>query len=83
MKYTAEQIEEKVIDCIHAFGFGKEKIISSSTKPYDELGMDSLDMLELIEAVETQLEVIVDTSNHVHLTLTTVNDIVELFKKQF
>jgi acyl carrier protein len=73
---TQNEIETKVIECIKAFGHDKGKEITSATKPYDELGMDSLDMLELIEAMETQLNI--TFTDGVHKEVKTIGEFAKL-----
>lgn len=79
---TEGKIESTVIEVFEKYGhrLPMGKIVSHTTKCYTELGMDSLDMLVVIESVEEQLGVLIDTSKNEHLKFETVGDLVNAFK---
>lgn len=64
MKYNLDNVTGKVIDNIHALGFGSTEI---PTKPEDklndDLGMDSLDVMELSIELEKEFGVPLELSS--------------------
>jgi len=53
---TTEQIESRVIDALASFGPDKSQISRSST--FEELDIDSLDLVELAQIVEDEYGVV-------------------------
>ena len=66
-----EEIEEKVVLFIHAAGIGLTMDINTETKLGNELGMDSLDVLALINDLEKDQDIVLnyDATNEKDLTV--------------
>ncbi len=71
---TAEQVEARVIDALASFGPDKSQITRSST--FEELDIDSLDLVELAQIVEDEYGVVLKGEDMKGLT--TVGDAIDL-----
>ena len=71
---TTEQVEARVIDAIASFGPDKSQISRSST--FEELDIDSLDLVELAQIVEDEYGVVLKGEDMKGLQ--TVGDAIDL-----
>jgi acyl carrier protein len=71
---THEQVEARVIDALASFGPDKSQITSEST--FEELDIDSLDLVELAQIVEDEYGVVLKGEDMKELK--TVGDAVDL-----
>ncbi len=71
---TTEQIETRVIDALASFGPDKSQISRSST--FEELDIDSLDLVELAQIVEDEYGVVLKGEDMKELR--TVGDAIDL-----
>ena len=71
---TTEQVEARVIDALASFGPDKSQISRSST--FEELDIDSLDLVELAQIVEDEYGVVLKGDDMKGLT--TVGDAIDL-----
>jgi len=71
---TTEQIESRVIDALASFGPDKSQISRSST--FEELDIDSLDLVELAQIVEDEYGVVLKGEDMKGLQ--TVGDAIDL-----
>ncbi len=71
---TTEQVEARVIDALASFGPDKSQITRSST--FEELDIDSLDLVELAQIVEDEYGVVLKGEDMKGLT--TVGDAIDL-----
>ena len=71
---TNEQIEARVIDALASFGPDRSQISRGST--FEELDIDSLDLVELAQIVEDEYGVVLKGEDMKELT--TVGDAVDL-----
>ena len=71
---TTEQVEARVIDAVANFGPDKSQITRSST--FEELDIDSLDLVELAQIVEDEYGVVLKGEDMKGLT--TVGDAIDL-----
>jgi acyl carrier protein len=71
---TTEQVEARVVDALASFGPDKSQITRSST--FEELDIDSLDLVELAQIVEDEYGVVLkgDDMKGLH----TVGDAIDL-----
>jgi acyl carrier protein len=71
---TTEQVETRVIDALASFGPDKSQISRSST--FEELDIDSLDLVELAQIVEDEYGVVLKGDDMKGLE--TVGDAIDL-----
>ena len=71
---TTEQVETRVIDALASFGPDKSQIARSST--FEELDIDSLDLVELAQIVEDEYGVVLKGEDMKGLQ--TVGDAIDL-----
>jgi len=71
---TMEQVEARVIDALASFGPDKSQISRSST--FEELDIDSLDLVELAQIVEDEYGVVLKGEDMKGLE--TVGDAIDL-----
>jgi acyl carrier protein len=71
---SKEQIEQRVIDALVEFGEERENL--TPTARFEDLEVDSLDLVELAQIVEDEYGVELKDSDLDHVK--TVNDVVEL-----
>ena len=71
---TMEQVEARVIDALASFGPDKSQISRSST--FEELDIDSLDLVELAQVVEDDYSVVLKGEDMKELK--TVGDAIDL-----
>ena len=71
---TTEQVESRVIDALASFGPDKSQIARSST--FEELDIDSLDLVELAQIVEDEYGVVLKGEDMKELK--TVGDAIDL-----
>jgi acyl carrier protein len=71
---TTEQVEARVIDALASFGPDKSQITRSST--FEELDIDSLDLVELAQIVEDEYGVVLKGEDMKGLQ--TVGDAIDL-----
>jgi acyl carrier protein len=71
---TSEQVEARVIDALASFGPDKSQIVRSST--FEELDIDSLDLVELAQIVEDEYGVVLKGEDMKELQ--TVGDAIDL-----
>jgi acyl carrier protein len=71
---TTEQVETRVIDALASFGPDKSQINRSST--FEELDIDSLDLVELAQIVEDEYGVVLKGEDMKGLQ--TVGDAIDL-----
>ena len=71
---TMEQVEARVIDALASFGPDKSQISRSST--FEELDIDSLDLVELAQVVEDDYGVVLKGEDMKELK--TVGDAIDL-----
>jgi acyl carrier protein len=71
---TTEQVEARVIDALASFGPDKSQISRSST--FEELDIDSLDLVELAQIVEDEYGVVLKGEDMKELQ--TVGDAIDL-----
>ncbi len=71
---TTEQVEARVIDALASFGPDKSQITRSST--FEELDIDSLDLVELSQIIEDEYGVVLKGDDMKQLS--TVGDAVDL-----
>jgi acyl carrier protein len=71
---TTEQVEARVIDALASFGPDKSQISRSST--FEELDIDSLDLVELAQIVEDEYGVVLKGEDMKGLE--TVGDAIDL-----
>ena len=71
---TTEQVEARVIDALASFGPDKSQIARSST--FEELDIDSLDLVELAQIVEDEYGVVLKGEDMKGLQ--TVGDAIDL-----
>ncbi len=71
---TTEQVEARVIDALASFGPDKSQITREST--FEELDIDSLDLVELAQIVEDEYGVVLKGEDMKELK--TVGDAVDL-----
>jgi len=71
---TSQQVEARVIDALASFGPDKSQIIREST--FEELDIDSLDLVELAQIVEDEYGVVLRAEDMKELK--TVGDAIEL-----
>ncbi len=71
---TTEQVEARVIDALASFGPDKSQISRTST--FEELDIDSLDLVELAQIVEDEYGVVLKGEDMKELT--TVGDAIDL-----
>lgn len=73
-------MKEKIIGIVNELQFSVIKSDEDLDKPFDELGLDSLDVAEICMEVETRLEVTfydgydIDKTNSVNDLIKAVND---------
>jgi acyl carrier protein len=75
---TTEQVEARVIDALASFGPDKSQITRSST--FEELDIDSLDLVELAQIVEDEYGVVLKGEDMKGLQ--TVGDAVDLISSR-
>jgi acyl carrier protein len=75
---SASDIEAKVLEAIEELG-GPEISSISSTTTFEEIDVDSLDLVELGQIMEEQLDVTLETSDISELK--TIADAVELVRR--
>jgi len=75
---SATDIEAKVLEAIEELG-GPEASTISSTTTFEEIDVDSLDLVELGQIMEEQLDVTLETSDISELK--TIADAVELVRR--
>jgi acyl carrier protein len=75
---SANDIEAKVLEAIEELG-GPEASTISSTTTFEDIDVDSLDLVELGQIMEEQLEVTLETSDISELK--TIADAVELVRR--
>jgi acyl carrier protein len=71
---TTEQVEARVVDALASFGPDKSQIIRTST--FEELDIDSLDLVELAQIVEDEYGVVLKGEDMKGLQ--TVGDAIDL-----
>ncbi len=71
---TTEQVEARVIDALASFGPDKDQITRTST--FEELDIDSLDLVELAQIVEDEYGVVLKGEDMKELK--TVGDAIDL-----
>ncbi|HEY2437799.1 MAG TPA: acyl carrier protein [Solirubrobacteraceae bacterium] len=71
---TNQQVETRVIDALASFGPDKSQITREST--FEELDIDSLDLVELAQIVEDEYGVVLKGEDMKELS--TVGDAIEL-----
>ena len=71
---TTEQVEARVVDALASFGPDKSQIARSST--FEELDIDSLDLVELAQIVEDEYGVVLKGEDMKELK--TVGDAIDL-----
>jgi acyl carrier protein len=71
---TTEQVEARVIDALASFGPDKDQIHRTST--FEELDIDSLDLVELAQIVEDEYGVVLKGEDMKELK--TVGDAIDL-----
>ena len=71
---TNEQVEARVTDALASFGPDKSQITRSST--FEELDIDSLDLVELSQIIEDEYDVVLKGDDMKQLS--TVGDAVDL-----
>jgi acyl carrier protein len=71
---TTEQVEARVVDALASFGPDKSQIAPSST--FEELDIDSLDLVELAQIVEDEYGVVLKGEDMKGLQ--TVGDAIDL-----
>jgi acyl carrier protein len=71
---TTEQIETRVVDALASFGPDKSQITRSAT--FEELDIDSLDLVELAQIVEDEYGVVLKGEDMKELQ--TVGDAIDL-----
>jgi acyl carrier protein len=71
---TTEQVEARVVDALASFGPDKSQITRSST--FEELDIDSLDLVELAQIVEDEYGVVLKGEDMKGLQ--TVGDAIDL-----
>jgi len=71
---TTEQVEARVVDALASFGPDKSQIARSST--FEELDIDSLDLVELAQIVEDEYGVVLKGEDMKGLQ--TVGDAIDL-----
>ena len=71
---TKEQVQDRVVEALASFGPDASQITSSAT--FEELDIDSLDLVELAQIVEDEYGVILKGEDMKELK--TVGDVVEL-----
>lgn len=71
---TTEQVETRVVDALASFGPDKSQITRSST--FEELDIDSLDLVELAQIVEDEYGVVLKGEDMKGLQ--TVGDAIDL-----
>jgi acyl carrier protein len=71
---TKEQVQERVVEALASFGPDASQIVSSAT--FEELDIDSLDLVELAQIVEDEYGVVLKGEDMKELK--TVGDAVEL-----
>jgi acyl carrier protein len=74
MSITKEQVQERVVEALASFGPDVDSITSSAT--FEELDIDSLDLVELAQIVEDEYGVVLKGEDMKELR--TVGDVVEL-----
>ena len=74
MSVTTEQVESRVIETLASFGPDQSQITRSAT--FEELDIDSLDLVELAQVVEEEYGVVLKGEDMKELK--TVGDAVEL-----
>jgi acyl carrier protein len=75
---TTEQVEARVIDALASFGPDKSQISRSST--FEELDIDSLDLVELAQIVEDEYGVVLKGEDMKGLQ--TVGDAIDLISSR-
>jgi acyl carrier protein len=75
---TTEQVEVRVIDALASFGPDKSQIKRSST--FEELDIDSLDLVELAQIVEDEYGVVLKGEDMKELQ--TVGDAIDLISSR-
>ena len=75
---TTEQVEARVIDALASFGPDKSQITRSST--FEELDIDSLDLVELAQIVEDEYGVVLKGEDMKGLQ--TVGDAIDLISSR-
>jgi acyl carrier protein len=75
---TTEQVETRVIDALASFGPDKSQINRSST--FEELDIDSLDLVELAQIVEDEYGVVLKGEDMKELQ--TVGDAIDLISSR-
>jgi acyl carrier protein len=75
---TTEQVEARVVDALASFGPDKSQITRSST--FEELDIDSLDLVELAQIVEDEYGVVLKGEDMKGLQ--TVGDAVDLISSR-
>ena len=75
---TMEQVEARVIDALASFGPDKSQISRSST--FEELDIDSLDLVELAQIVEDEYGVVLKGEDMKELK--TVGDAIDLIAER-
>ena len=75
---TMEQVEARVIDALASFGPDKSQISRSST--FEELDIDSLDLVELAQIVEDEYGVVLTGEDMKELK--TVGDAVDMITER-
>jgi acyl carrier protein len=71
---TAEQVQERVIEALASFGPEADQITPSST--FEELDIDSLDLVELAQIVEDEYGIVLKGEDMKDLR--TVGDAIDL-----
>ncbi|MFZ0092070.1 MAG: acyl carrier protein [Solirubrobacteraceae bacterium] len=74
MSVTTEQVENRVVDTLASFGPDKSQITRTAT--FEELDIDSLDLVELAQVVEDEYGVVLKGEDMKDLK--TVGDAVDL-----
>ncbi len=74
MSVTTDQVEARVVDALASFGPDKSQITREST--FEELDVDSLDLVELAQIVEDEYGVVLKGDDMKDLR--TVGDVIDL-----
>ena len=71
---TSEQVQERVVEALASFGPDKDQITKEAT--FEELDIDSLDLVELAQVVEDEYGVVLKGEDMKELK--TVGDAIDL-----
>lgn len=78
---NTEEIEKKVIEVLADMFEVQPEELSSDTKPLEDLGADSIDIVELIVAFETEYDTTFPDDDIFNANLDTIGDITKFIEE--